>query len=689
MKENKLTILSVCVLVLCANTVLADDVFVPGWRGTEGTVVATCNWWSQQDENYDGIGSLGIGPETNPGWPGGIYQLLFPQWARYHNGYYHENAYGRQNVVEFIGDGDISFGLPNYEGGFQKLILIQVTWRNSGPAGSIYIWDSEFDPNDFPWPQHSDARTLLPLKEKVHDDGWVTTQFAFVMEPNPSYEAFKIGFPADGSYVDQVVIDTICFSVPDDTKWQQLPDKNPSGIDIRVDRNDEEERILADDFLCTTTESIAHIRFWGSWFFDIKGNIETIHLGIYDDIPAEESPYGYSMPGRELWSMDITDFEEELYLDLVDEWEWWWDIYNGVHKYGDQQIWQYDIYIDPNDAFLQRGTFDNPLVYWLGVYVETDGTGKFGWKTSDPNDGHFNDDAVYLGEPNWIELTYFSGHLYYQDSIDMAFALTAAPHMDLGDAPDSSNSYDPCNPMTAYPGVEADFPTVYVAGSPPYGPIHHRPKSVAYLGSDVSYEYEADILADEDNNNNIDPPGDNSDNDGADDGISSLPDLPYCRWTTFDYDVKVINAGVDLYANVWFDFNRDGDWGDTLECSCCSAGSLSEWAVKNQLLYNLPAGDNTVATPAFRSWHPDPENPENIWMRITLSEQRWTFDDYALDPNGVAGSGPAAGYQYGETEDYLYTPDTTCIECANLNCDGIVDLEDFAIFALQWLQDCG
>jgi hypothetical protein len=130
MKKSRLTMLLVCALMFFittgTQTTLADDVFVPGWRGSEGTVVAACNWWSVQDENYDGIGSLGIGPQTNPGG----FELQFPQWARYNNAVLHTNVFGRQNVIEFIGNGDLSFGLPNYDGGFQKLILIQVTWRS-------------------------------------------------------------------------------------------------------------------------------------------------------------------------------------------------------------------------------------------------------------------------------------------------------------------------------------------------------------------------------------------------------------------------------------------------------------------------------------------------------------------------------------------------------------------------------
>ncbi|MBL7215108.1 MAG: hypothetical protein ISS71_05470 [Phycisphaerae bacterium] len=287
---------------------------------------------------------------------------------------------------------------------------------------------------------------------------------------------------------------------------------------------------------------------------------------------------------------------------------------------------------------------------------------------ADPNDYPFSTSPL-------------TGTVSRTGEIILVSQMPTMPTADLGDAPDSSHSGDPNTIMHAYTNVQADFPTVYVKGSPPYGPIHHSPLSVAYLGSDVSLEFEADILLDEDPNNNIIPSLDISDLDGADDGVDPLPKLPYCRWTTFDYKVTVVDPGVDLYANVWFDWTRDGDWDDDPNCPCCTPGLAPEWAVRNQLLYNLPAGENTVTTTAFRTWHPDPDEAEEIWMRISLSEQPWTFEN-------SAGSGPAEGYQYGETEDYLYTPDTSCEECANLNCDGIINLEDFVIFAQQWLKSC-
>ena len=74
-------------------------------------------------------------------------------------------------------------------------------------------------------------------------------------------------------------------------------------------------------------------------------------------------------------------------------------------------------------------------------------------------------------------------------------------------------------------------------------------------------------------------------------------------------------------------------------------------------------------------------------MRITLAEQSWDGDDFpAMLGNG--GSGKVGGYAYGETEDYFFTANTSCNLCPDLNCDGIVNLIDFAIFANKWLQNC-
>jgi len=223
-------------------------------------------------------------------------------------------------------------------------------------------------------------------------------------------------------------------------KWFQLPDVTENGIDIRVDSNDGSIRTLADDFECRFESLLTDVHFWGSWKNDIRGIIEKIHLSIHYDDPAGLPGYDpnnlFSKPEPDvLWEMDFlpSQFKETLYYTLHEPGEWWWDPVNGeLTEGGDKQIWRIDIDIDPNMAFLQSGSIDNPRIYWLDVRVDAN-NGEFGWKTRRWPD-HFMDDAVWdVGSelPRiWKELRYPKGHPYEgleKDSIDMAFCLTYTP----------------------------------------------------------------------------------------------------------------------------------------------------------------------------------------------------------------------------------------------------------------------
>jgi hypothetical protein len=239
---------------------------------------------------------------------------------------------------------------------------------------------------------------------------------------------------------------------------------------------------------------------------------------------------------------------------------------------------------------------------------------------------------------------------------------------DLGDAPDSTNNF--WLNMTAYPkggpsGIKAHYPTVYNDGmaAGPVGPIHSSSLAVAHLGKIVSNEDEADMGPDEDDLNNIKPQTDSPDNDKGDDGVIFPLNMPQFDWTTFDYNVNVIKPGMNLWVNVWCDWNRDGDWDDEVAVDDDviimiypppPRKFVPEWAVQNQYLINLPAGLNQMTTPAFLSLHPDNASGE-IWMRITLSEQPWTGGS-APGSRGNGGSGPKDGYGTGETEDYYFLP---------------------------------
>jgi len=229
-----------------------------------------------------------------------------------------------------------------------------------------------------------------------------------------------------------------CITVTDRyAKWFQLPDVTHNGIDIRVDSNDGYIRSLADDFECRFTSLLTDVHLWGSWKYDIKGVINRIHLSIHYDDPA--GPMGpdpnnlFSKPVPEvLWEMTFLPkhFKETLYYTLPAPGEWWWDPINDeLIEGGDRDIWRIDIDIDPNMAFLQQGSIDNPRIYWLDVRVDAN-NGEFGWKTRRWPD-HFMDDAVWdVGSelPRiWKELRYPKSHPYEgleKDSIDMAFCLT-------------------------------------------------------------------------------------------------------------------------------------------------------------------------------------------------------------------------------------------------------------------------
>jgi len=261
---------------------------------------------------------------------------------------------------------------------------------------------------------------------------------------------------------------------------------------------------------------------------------------------------------------------------------------------------------------------------------------------------------------------------------------------DLGDAPDSTNNTGVT--MMAYPSqgmlpvvVPAHYPTVYNdgTGTGPYGPVHLNAQTSAFLGKKITREIEADTGADEDGVNNIRPSSDRPDRDQGDDGVVLPLNMPNCWWSTFDYIVNVINPDTDLWVNVWIDWNRDGDWDDTLDCP---EGPAPEWAVQNQFLFNLPAGSSQITTPAFLPWHPD-DGTEEIWMRITLSGQPWRRGSNP-GAKGNAGSGPQEKYEIGETEDYLFTPDATCSICKDYNGDGVIDINDLVTYVSDWLENC-
>jgi hypothetical protein len=248
---------------------------------------------------------------------------------------------------------------------------------------------------------------------------------------------------------------------------------------------------------------------------------------------------------------------------------------------------------------------------------------------------------------------------------DYAMNVEPLPQQDLGDAPSSFNNIGPApgTTMMAYPaaGTFAFFPTAVLLPppAPPYGPIHGQPLGIGFLGANVTFESNADLGADQDLINNIVPATGAADLDGADDGVTLPLTLPHATQTTLNYSVTfpappVMPLG-QLFVNVWFDWNRDGDWNDTMTCP--NGTPAPEWAVQNQAVaVPVPPQPYPVVmamvTPPFTAWHAG-LGIQPVWMRITLAEQPWVAPGFS--GGGVGGDGPMNGYLYGETEDYYLT----------------------------------
>ncbi len=216
------------------------------------------------------------------------------------------------------------------------------------------------------------------------------------------------------------------------SKWLQRPDLTPMGMDVHATR----PIILADDFRCDQVGRITDILIWGSWLYDYlpygedAGAVDFI-LSFHSDIPDSLSSTGYSMPGDPEWHMMLPagSFSFGVWADSLVE-GWFFPPDDGYIFPGDHICWFYHFQINPDEAFRQWGTLDEPRVYWLDVQaIPHDIEAVFGWKTSVD---HWNDDGVwgdgiepYFGP--WFELRYPMGHEYAGHSIDLAFRLVTDP----------------------------------------------------------------------------------------------------------------------------------------------------------------------------------------------------------------------------------------------------------------------
>ena len=221
---------------------------------------------------------------------------------------------------------------------------------------------------------------------------------------------------------------------------------------------------------------------------------------------------------------------------------------------------------------------------------------------------------------------------------------------DLGDAPASENQAG--MPMTAYTGVQANFPTVYTStNNTVNGPLH-LDAALLRLGSASTAEVEADRGYDADPSNNIDTLNDIPNLDLEDDGVHFPSTVEHCVPVTVEFDVTTPATSLqEPYFNLWLDWDRSGAWDESYQCEPGIQGD--EWAVQNMTVTLNSPGTHTFVSDVFYV----PEQYQHgleVWARASISDQPASHRD---------GRGPVFGYQVGETEDYLVSfdpPEPVC-----------------------------
>jgi hypothetical protein len=249
---------------------------------------------------------------------------------------------------------------------------------------------------------------------------------------SPYVAGQEINYPTNGNPWD-LAFELISSSTGTAAKWTQPPDLTQTGMDVN-DTVGQPPFLLADDFQCTNNGPLTQITVWGSWREDLlpannPANVQ-FTLSIHQDIPAHGTIP--SQPGAMLWSKIFPPGQFQVVTQQANILEWWMDPPAGAVFPGDKTCYKYTFAMAATEAFVQQGTPQNPIIYWLDVQAMVIGgtsSTLFGWKTSLRN---WNDAAVWANaiEPPaypgpWNALAYPPQHPKWPQPIDLAFALSS------------------------------------------------------------------------------------------------------------------------------------------------------------------------------------------------------------------------------------------------------------------------
>jgi GEVED domain len=345
------------------------------------------------------------------------------------------------------------------------------------------------------------------------------------------------------------------------------------------------------------------------------------------------------------------------------------DWYVGAPVGATQAYWEHTSFDPQSSESLSLGKLqylgDTTVRYYEYTFPDgklENGAGTYIYEVTIPR-ALFGADNPRSGQAvglQWVEGCRNDG----EENLPVVNLIGYIDNIDTGDAPDSTNhkGVPMSNMLGGAPG-SANYPTVadssFWAGGGPAGMCHAISSSGLVLGTTVSYESDADRSPDADGATNFDPLAGVADRD-SDDGVSFPPQWTDGITATVTYIVSAppTAASGDRYVNVWFDWNRDGDWAD--DSVVCAHGTRDEHALINRVV-NVPndVKPGQSATFALPINPCNPGSQDLTWVRITLSDE-------PISNVNDDGRGPGYCFAEGETEDYLYDPATpTAVDLAS------------------------
>ncbi len=335
----------------------------------------------------------------------------------------------------------------------ENTFWLSITAVYTGSPGPQYPWGwktrpqpwmdaavmAEFRRDDLRAGFELDPADVRPITNSLVCERLDNYDMAFELDTDPQYIKWEQPFTGIRDWPHYEDEESLATEGPGAVaKWLQQPDTGATGIDVDITKDIPPTwpaTIAADDFECTETGPITGIALWASWYRDVlsSGSAENVMftLSIRQDIPADRSSTGYSMPGAVLWRREFSrgEFTVEPSQGGI---QGYYSPANDVFERSDHRmLYKYTFKIDPDRAFRQTGTEKNPVVYWLSaqarlIHAPGSVATRLGWKTST---SRWNDAAVWAKaeEPyagsSWNKLQYPKDHPQGGRPIDLAFAI--------------------------------------------------------------------------------------------------------------------------------------------------------------------------------------------------------------------------------------------------------------------------